>query len=88
MVCDTARFTEFGQLEKKCYACANKNRIIDAPNANVYMYMELLICCMTLGLGYRTEEDYKGLYVHASGGHSFNPDEVPRTLFDDPEGKF
>ena len=83
MLCNTSRKGLFADIENQCIACATKLRIIDSPHGNVYMFMELTLCAMSVGLGYRPEDDYSGLYQHAVSGHCFNPDEVPKQLYDD-----
>ena len=88
LVCKTGRDVPFQKIHQKCNACATKIRIIDAPYANIYMFMELVICAMSLGIGYRTEADFESMYGHAASGHSFNPDEIDRNLFSDPKGNF
>ena len=81
MVCTTARQTSFAKMHQKCHACATRNRIIDSPHGNVYVFCELLICCLTQVVGYRTEDDYSTLYEHATAHYAFNPDEVNAHLF-------
>ena len=88
MICETARTTTFAKLHEKCYACSMRIRIIDSPNGNVYVFVEVLISCLSLAVGYRTESDYADLYEQATAHYAFNPDEVNSKLFTNhPDGK-
>ena len=88
MLCLRGKKVTFDKAHEECYACTMKIKIVDAPEANVYMFMELVICAMSVAVGYRTEPDFAPMYGHAASGHSFNPDEINKHIFDDPKGEF
>ena len=51
--------------------------------------MELLLSCLSLIAGYRTEADYQHLYEHATAHYCFNPDEINVAIFNShPDSKF
>ena len=56
-------------------------RIVDVSQGNLYVYMEVLIGCLSYTLGYRTESDFADLYEEATAHYGFNPDEVNKGLF-------
>ena len=59
-------------------------RIVDVPNGNLYVYVEILIGCLSYAVGYRTESDYITMYNEATAHYGFNPDEVTPALFNSP----
>ena len=89
MICATGRKTTFGKLHHKCYACSVRIRVIDSPHGNLYVFVEVLISCMTVAVGYRTENDYAPLYEQATAGYTFNPDEIePKVFTNHPDSKY
>ena len=89
MICETGRQTPFDKLHQRCHACSMRLRIIDSPHGNIYVFVEILISCLTLTVGYRTESDYSDLYEQATAHYAFNPDEVNSNLFTNhPDSKY
>ena len=84
MICSTARNTTFGLLHQRCHCCAMRIRIVDAPNGNLYVFIEILMGCLSYTIGYRTESDYAEMYNEATAYYGFNPDEVNAALFNSP----
>ena len=88
MICATSRKTSFALLHQRCHCCAMRIRIVDTPHGNLYVYIEILIGCLSYILGFRTESDFTAMYEEATAHYGFNPDEVNKTLFDShPDSK-
>ena len=63
-------------------------RIVDVPNGNLYVYVEVLLGCLSYVPGYRPESDYASMYEEATAHYGFNPDEVNPAVFNShPDGK-
>ena len=56
-------------------------RIVDSPQGNLYVFVEILVGCLSYVPGFRTESDYTDMYHEATAHYGFNPDEVNIEVF-------